>query len=78
MLVVSCWEYAERSLVKAAQVVRDQAPERANARGQRERLNQVLSTIQRVLKRCARMNTRRTQPKTYQLLLALTTEPLQA
>jgi len=78
VLAVSCWMYPDRSLVKAAQVVRDHAVELASSRARPERLEEVLETIQRVLKRTARMNTRLKHPNTYQLLLALTTEPAQA
>jgi len=75
IVVVGCWVYPDRSLVKAAQVVRDHAVELASSRARSERLAEVLETIQRVLKRTARMNTRQKHPNTYQLLLALTTEP---
>lgn len=75
VLAVSCWAYPDRSLVKAAQVVREQAPVMACARAQVERLNEALETIQGILKRNARINPRRKHPNTYQLLLALTTEP---
>ena len=77
-LVVGCWNYVDRSLVKAAQVVRDHAVELASARARLDRLSEVLETIQCVLRHTARMNTRKKHPNTYQLLLALTTEPLQA
>jgi len=77
-LVVGCWAYPDRSLVKAAQVVRDHAVELASARALAPRLAEVLETIQRVLTRTARRNTRKKHPKAYQLLLALTTEPPQA
>jgi hypothetical protein len=77
-LVVGCWKFPDRSLVKAAQVVRDHAPELASARARSERLTEVLTTMQQVLTRTARMNTRKKHPNTYQLLLALTTEPAQA
>lgn len=77
-LVLGCWQFADRSLVKAAQVVRDHAVELARARARLERLTEVLETIQQVLKRTARMNSRRKHPNTYQLLLALTTEKAQA
>jgi hypothetical protein len=70
MLVLGCWEFADRSLVKAAQVVRDHASELAGAQARIERLSEVLQTIQRVLMRTARMNTRKKHPNTYQLLLA--------
>lgn len=72
ILVLSCWSYADKSLSKAAAVVRDHALELASAHGRVERLCEVLETIQRVLKRTARMNTRAKHPNTYQLLLALT------
>ncbi len=72
--LVGCWIYPDRSLVKAAQVVRDHALTLALARGCRTRLAEALTTIQRILRRIARMNTRATHPNTLQLLLALTTE----
>lgn len=72
-LVVGCWGYADKSLSKAAAVIRDHALELASAQGRAERLCEVLESIQRVLKRSARMNTRAQHPNTYQLLLALTT-----
>jgi hypothetical protein len=78
VLAIGCWRFAERSLVKAAQVVRDHAVELASAQVRLSRLTEVLQTIQRVLKGTARMNTRKKHPNTYQLLLALTTEPSQA
>ena len=72
-MVVGCWQYADRSLVKAAQVVRDQAGTLASARGRLELLVEALETIAHILKRTGRMNSRRKHPNTYQLLLALTT-----
>jgi hypothetical protein len=72
--IVGCWSYPERSLVKAAQVVRDHAVVLAHARGKRERLAEALGTIRQVLRRSARMNSRASHPNSYQLLLALTTE----
>jgi hypothetical protein len=73
VLLVGCWSYADKSLTKAAAVVRDHAIELASAQARTERLSEVLETIERVLKRTARMNTRCKHPNTYQLLLALTT-----
>jgi hypothetical protein len=73
LLIVGCWAYADRSLTKAAQVIRDHAIELATAQARPERLDEVITTIQRVLKRTARMNTRSKHPNTYQLVLALTT-----
>lgn len=77
-LVLGCWQFPDRSLVKAAQVVRDHAVELASARARLDRLSEVLATMQQVLTRTARMNPRKKHPNTYQLLLALTTEPAQA
>ena len=78
VLVAACWRYADRSLVKAAQVVRDHAVGLASARARLDRLTEVLETIQQILTRTARMNSRKKHPNTYQLLLALTAEPSQA
>jgi len=78
MLLIGCWSYADKSLTKAAAVVRDHASELAGAQARVERLREVLESIQRVLKRTARMNTRCKHPNTYQLLLALTTSDEQA
>ena len=58
--------------------MRDHAVELATAQARPARLREVLETIQRVLKRTARMNTRAKHPNTYQLLLALTTSDEQA
>jgi len=78
LLLIGCWSYADRSLTKAAQVIRDHAVELATAQARPERLQEVIATIQRVLTRTARMNTRATDPHTYQLLLALTTSDEEA
>jgi len=71
--VLGCWDYPDRSLVKAAQVVRAHAIALACAQGALEPLMAALPTIQPVLTTTARMNTRHKEPNTYQLLLALTT-----
>ncbi len=76
--IVGCWAYPDRSLVKAAQVVRDHAPDLASARACIAQLTEVLQAVQRVLKRTARINPRNKHPNTYQLLLALTTEAKEA
>jgi hypothetical protein len=72
--IVGCWAYPDRSLVKAAQVVRDHALELASARGLRELLAETLEGMQRILKRTACMNPRHQRPNIYQPLLALTAE----
>lgn len=75
LFIVGCWAYPDRSLVKAAQVVREQAAEMASARARLDRLQETLKALQDILTGTARMNTRSKDPNTYQLLLALTTEP---
>ena len=74
LLIVGCWAYPDRSLVKAAQVVRDHAIGMASAGGHLAALIREVTTLVRVLKRTARMNSRHKRPNTYQLLLALTTQ----
>jgi hypothetical protein len=71
-LVVGCWSYADRSLVKAARVVREFATDLASTRLQPAALRQVLEALRSVLGRTARMESRRQHPATFQLLLALT------
>lgn len=73
-VAMSCWGYPERSLVKAAQAIREHAAEVASAQLRAERLEETLETMCEVLKQTARMNSRRKRPNTYQLLLALNTE----
>jgi hypothetical protein len=72
LIVASGWGDPERSLFKAAQVVRSYAAELASAFGDGERFISVLRTLARVLQRSARMNKRRTTPTTAQWLVALT------
>ena len=71
LLLVSCWSYPNRSLVKAAQTVRDYAPMLATALAGYLDLEVPIQQIQRCLKAGCRMNRRRKQPNTYQLLLNL-------
>lgn len=78
IVALSCWAYADRSLVKASGVIRDHVPALAAARTRQDLLTQALETICRILKRTARMTTRHKRPNTYQLLLALTTQEKQA
>jgi len=72
MMVASGWGDPERSLFKAAQVVRSYAAELASAFGEQAQFVTVLLAMARVLKRTARMNKRRTTPTTAQRLCALT------
>ena len=77
-MLTQCWAFPDRSLVKAARVVRAHAVELAGAQGCVARLTAILTTIQRVLARTARIAKRQKQPSTAQLLLALTTIEPQA
>jgi hypothetical protein len=72
MIVASGWGDPERSLFKAAQVVRSYAAELASAYGHEGQFVTVLLTMACTLKRTARMNKRRTTPTTAQRLCALT------
>jgi hypothetical protein len=72
LIAASGWGDPERSLFKAAQVVRSYAAELASAFGDGDQFITVLRTMARVLQRSARMNKRRTTPTTAQRLVALT------
>ncbi len=78
LFLVSCWAYPDRSLSKAAQTVRKHALHVASAFQEPTQLTRALTTIQRCLQAGCRMNRRRKQPNTYQLLLDLTNEPVLA
>ena len=78
MVVASGWDDPERSLFKAAQVVRSYAAELASAFGDAEPFVAVLRSMARVLQRHARMNKRRKTPTTAQRLCALTAGSTQA
>jgi hypothetical protein len=69
VLLLSCWRYPNRSLVKAAQTVREHGLCLALALRQRQSLMDALHRIERILAVACRMNPRRTKPNTYQLLL---------
>ena len=75
MLLASGWANPERSLAKAAQVVRSYAGELASAQGQRELFVQVMTAMGRVIQRLARMNKRKKVPSTAQRLLAFAGSP---
>jgi len=78
VLVAGAWGYPNRSLFQAAQTVRAHAMALAGAlaSGCQSHLLRALRTLQRCLSWGCRINTRRTKPNTYQLLLALTEEGL--
>jgi len=73
LLIAGCWQAVDRSLHKGAQTVRKHALHVASglASGCGQRLQEALETVVRCLRAGCRMNRRKTQPNTYQLLLAL-------
>ena len=73
LLVICCWDYPDRSLVKAAQTVRTFVPLLTSALSGLSDLSAVLERFQDILHQGCRINPRRKHPNTYQRLLALTT-----
>lgn len=71
LLLASCWTYPNRSLVKAAQTVRDYAPLLEIALAGLLDITVPITQIQRALTVGARQNHRRKHPNSYQLLLNL-------
>lgn len=72
LLLQGCWDIPHRSLVKAAQTVQDFAPLIALALAERIPgldLHTILHVLAKVLACGCRMNSRRTKPNAYQLLL---------
>jgi hypothetical protein len=71
LLVISCWQYIDRSLVKAAQTIRAFALNIATALTDLVALEKIVEIIQRCLAHGGRINRSQKNPHTYQLLLAL-------
>lgn len=71
LLLVSCWAFPDRSLVKAAQTVRSHVLLLASALAGVLPLALALEQLCRTIGRGCRMNPRRVAPNTYQRLLAL-------
>ncbi len=69
LLLVGCWAYPDRSVVKAAQTVRPHALALATALPCAARLADASAVIQRCLAAGCRLNRRKQRPTTYQLLL---------
>jgi hypothetical protein len=70
ILIVTAWAYVNRSWFKTGQTIRQHIMALATQLGHLERAVGVLETIGRCLAKGARLNTRKTAPNTYQLLLA--------
>jgi TRAP-type C4-dicarboxylate transport system permease small subunit len=71
IFLVGCWQYANRSLTKAAQTVQKHAWHLASVFGQVSRLSEALAIVQRCLAAGCRINKSKKDLRTYQLLLAL-------
>jgi len=69
LLLVSCWAFPDRSLVKAAQTVRQHALALASSLAYPAFLDHMLTVVQRSVAAGCRLNRRKKHPNTYQLLL---------
>ena len=67
--ITGCWQYPERSLVKAAQVVRLHTMHLLATLHTACRLEDAIAALHRCLPAACRLNRRKTHPNTYQLLL---------
>ena len=76
LLLLSCWRFPDRSLVKAATTIRNHAITLTCNIASTSALSQAIETIQRCLSVGCRINKRSVQPHTYQLLLDLTDDSL--
>ena len=71
LLLLSCWQFPDRSLVKAATTIRNHAITLTCSLISTQALSYAIETIQRCLSVGCRINKRKAQPHTYQLLLDL-------
>ncbi len=69
LLLVSCWAFPDRSLLKAAQTIRPHALSIASALVYPAFLDHILAVVQRCVAAGCRLNRRKKNPNTYQLLL---------
>lgn len=70
-VAITCgWQHPNRSWLKTAQTIRQHIITLASALGSEEQMTKVFHIIQTCLAKGARLNTRKTQPTLYQLLLA--------
>lgn len=76
LTLIGCWQYPDRSLVKAAQAIQAHATALAAAFGAQGALCHALQAVARSLAATARRTKRRTAPATAHRLLALTAETL--
>ena len=71
LVLVGGWQVANRSLVKAAQVIRKQALHVASTLGTHRRLVAAVGAVGQSLRAGCRLSTRKQHPTTYQLLAAV-------
>jgi hypothetical protein len=76
ILVVCCWQYPDRSLTKAAQTIRSLALHLACVLRDTDQLPAALGIIQDCLAIGCRINKRKKEPHTYQLLFGAVAESL--
>jgi len=69
LLLVSCWAFPDRSLLKAAHTIRPHALALASALVYPAFLDHILAVVQRCVAAGCRLNRRKKHPNTYQLLL---------
>ena len=69
VMLTELWDYPDRSLVKAAQLIQKHAFHLASSLWSQCALEDALNVIRDGLRACCRMNTRKEQPNTYQLLM---------
>ena len=72
LLLIGCWEYPDRSLIKASKAVRNYAMTFVSAfvaKNTIERLVETLEIIKRSMSSGCKIYKRKTDPSTYQILL---------
>ena len=74
LLLVSCWQYPNRSLHKASKTIQRYACQILNSLSVRSRLEEVIMRIQQCLATGCRINKRKATPHSFQLLLAFSAE----
>jgi len=72
LLLVGCWHRPDRSLLKAAKAVSSYATQLVCTFNSTQSLSNTIKSIRRCLLGRCRINKRKKNPHTYQLLLALT------
>lgn len=70
VILVSCWEEVERSMIKAAQTIQNYWVSLAMAMKHEQRLVEILTTVKRCIRVGCRLNKRKAKPNTCQLFLA--------